>query len=176
MRTWAAMLLAVGAGMTEAALAFPDGAPWGSADPDAADNCATCHFGNDPVLDSEAIAIEGWPDEVAAGEVYDLILRFAAPDASVSGMQVLVRNDDEEAGAFVKVPENTESSGAKARTIEPQSFEDDAVSWTLEWQAPATVDAPVSICIAASAANGDASAFGDTIHFRCVRASPGTLR
>lgn len=171
MRARTAMLLLVGAGATNTASAFPDGAPWGSADPDAAENCATCHFSGDPVRNSNAIEIDGWPDEVAVGEVYELVVKFAAQDAAIAGMQVLIRSGDEEAGAFVEVPANTESSGAKARTIEPESFEDNAVTWTLEWQAPATADVPVSMCIAASAANDDASAFGDTIHFRCFRVS-----
>jgi hypothetical protein len=170
------LMLLIAAGATNTAAAYPDGAPWGAADPDAAENCATCHFGSGPVLDSDAIEVDGWPHELVAGEIYELVLSFASQDAAIAGMQVLAREGDEEAGTFVAVPDTMECSGARARTTVPQPAENGTVAWRLDWQAPAEVDARVSLCIAITAANDDASAFGDTVHFRCVTVLPGTPR
>ncbi len=164
------LCLLAAAGTTNMAAAYPDGAPWGSADPGAAENCATCHFSSDPILNSDAIEIDGWPRLVSAGDVYELVFRFAAREGASAGMQVLVRSGGAEAGAFLAAPDGLETDGAKARTTVPRPFTNGEVSWRLEWRAPDPENGRVTMCVGASAANGDASALGDTVHFRCVEA------
>ena len=44
------------------ARAFPDGAPWGAANPAAEQDCAACHFDNEPLLASDGLVIHGLPD------------------------------------------------------------------------------------------------------------------
>lgn len=158
-----------------AASAFPDGAPWGSADPEAAENCATCHFSEDPVTDSSALEVRGWPDEIAAGATYELVLRFTVANAGVAGAQLFVRSAGEEAGSFRTPAPAMETAGAAARTTAPQPVENAVASWRLTWQAPLKARAPVELCVGASAANADASPFGDTIHFRCFEAAPAPM-
>ncbi|HEX5787315.1 MAG TPA: choice-of-anchor V domain-containing protein [Woeseiaceae bacterium] len=158
--------------VTGSAAAFPDGAPWGAADADAAEHCGTCHFGSDPVSDSDALSLSGWPETLDAERVYALVLRFEADGAATAGAQVLVRSAGAEAGAFVAVPADMETDGAKARTTRPRQVGDGPVAWKLEWRAPGASTAPVTFCAGAAAANDDASAFGDILHFRCFEAGP----
>ena len=41
------------------ASAFPEGAPWGAANPDAEGNCSSCHFDYDAIRDSPALILDG---------------------------------------------------------------------------------------------------------------------
>lgn len=149
-------------------MAYPDGAPWGAADPDAAGNCTSCHFDHAPVRDSAALVLEGLPDTVSPGALYELVLKFDTGDRPAAGFQVVVRTGDEPAGAFAEPATALEVQGAAIRSTAPAKS-DGIVSWPLRWRAPPVADSPFRFLIAASAANEDGSPFGDMIHFRtCV--------
>jgi len=145
------------------AYAFPDGAPWGAADPEAEETCSSCHFDNDVVLDSEAIGIEGLPERFTPGEVYELVLKFTAPEASTAGFLISAT----EGSDFMAVAENTERNKNEIRSTAPLK-NDSGASWKMEWRAPGATVKEVMFYIAANAANNDASSFGDHIHYRKI--------
>ncbi|MEL7536405.1 MAG: choice-of-anchor V domain-containing protein [Pseudomonadota bacterium] len=150
-------------------IAYPEGAPWGSADPSAAENCASCHYDYEPVFDSKQLSIDGLPDKVAVGDAYPLTVTFESPDATVGGFQLLIRSNDMSAGAVDGNGVATlEIKGSSVRSTSPRKLTDDRVSWTIIWE-PASATTPVDLYVAASAANDDQSPFGDQIHYRHYR-------
>jgi len=148
-----------------AAHAIPDGAPWGAANPAAEQNCATCHFGADPVYDSAALVIDGLPANPAPGANYELEIIFKDPDIVIAGFQLFAQAGDQQAGTLVSSVADVEFIGAAIRSTAPLGS-DTVVSWTIEWRAPDVITSPIVFYVAASAANDDGSPFGDTIHFR----------
>jgi hypothetical protein len=152
----------------DAARAFPDGAPWGAANPAAEQNCATCHFGDDPVRESEALIIVGLPGQPEPGAIYELEINFEDPATVTSGFQLIAMAAEQQAGTFISSAAGVEFIGASIRSTEPIKS-DGRVSWAVEWHAPAVIAPPIIFYVAASAANDDGSPFGDTIHFRTYK-------
>lgn len=147
------------------AAAFPDGPPWGSANPAAEENCANCHFGDDPVENSETLTVTGLPADLANSGRYELWIRLAEPDAAVAGFQLFAATSAGDAGLMTADGDHVEAVGAAVRSIQPITV-DNVAAWSLTWQLPARVTLPVVLYVAASAANDDGSPLGDTIHYR----------
>jgi hypothetical protein len=146
-------------------LAYPEGAPWGASDPDAAENCESCHFDYPPVRASHALTIEGLPGKAIPGETYRLKVRFSEAEAIIAGFQMIARVADDPAGEFESTQGKVEYVGAAIRSTEPlpagRSFE-----WVMTWTAPDSPGATVTVFVAAMRANDDGSPFGDQAHFR----------
>ena len=147
---------------TSAAFALPEGAPWGSANPDAAEHCGSCHFGYDAEFDSEALTVEGLPKKAVPGESYTLEIRFDDPEAVVAGFQLLATS-----GGFTGQSEDVEYLGSAVRST--RAFHaDSGFEWTLSWIAPDVPGASVTIYVAAVGGNDDLSPFGDRSFFKTI--------
>lgn len=146
-------------------LAYPEGAPWGASDPDAAENCESCHFDYPPVRASAALTVEGLPGKATPGKTYRLKVRFSETDAVIAGFQMIAKVADDPAGEFESAQPMVEYVGAAIRSTEPLpasgSFE-----WVMTWTAPDNPGATVTVFVAAMRANDDGSPFGDQAHFR----------
>lgn len=151
-----------------AALAFPDGAPWGAANPAAEQHCATCHFGSEPIRDSGALRIVGLPAQAMAGEIYHLQVVFDDPQVVTAGFQLIADAQGQEAGTFASQETGIEFIGAAIRSTVTTKTEK-GISWSVDWRAPVDLASPITFYLAASAANDDGSPFGDTIHYRSYR-------
>ncbi len=147
------------------AVALPEGAPWGSANPEAAENCGSCHFGYDPVTEADAIAIEGLPDRAVPGQSYELQVDFHDPEAVVAGIQLLAT-----AGEFSADAGDIEYLGAAIRSVKARHA-DAGFRWALTWTAPDEPGAGVVIYVAAVGGNDDLSPFGDRAYFRAFATS-----
>ena len=158
----AAMVLAIAPAL---AVAYPEGAPWGAADPDAPENCATCHFDYDARLDSTQVGIGGLPDTPSPGQTYEFVIRFSDPDAAVAGFQLLARSGDGDAGRFASDESAIEIGESGIRSTDP-SINDNGVVWRLSWTAPELPGATIRFFLAVTGSNDDGSPFGDQIHFR----------
>lgn len=145
--------------------AYPEGAPWGAANPDADESCATCHFDADPVRDSAQLNLTGVPRDIEPGQRYELVLQFDATGAVVAGFQVVIRTGGAQAGTISAVSANVEAIGAAVRSTEPATA-NEVIRWVFSWQAPAAIKAPVVFHTAALAGNDDGSPLGDTLHYR----------
>lgn len=151
--------------------AFPDGAPWGAANPEVEQDCANCHFGTEPVLASPALVVRGLPESPQPGETYELNIAFDDPSIVVAGFQLFAQVSDGDAGTFKSSGDDIEFIGASIRSTAPQKSAGTA-TWSVQWHAPAALEDPIEFFIAASAANDDGSPFGDTIHYRSYRLTP----
>lgn len=140
--------------------ANPNGAPWGSSNPDGVVHCASCHFDGEPVRDSQSILLDGLPDMVAPGVVYDLVLTFTKPEeAAVAGFLA-----SSNAGAFQSENELLETKSKEIRSIKP--LQEDTATWNMRWRAPDSDVQAIKFYFAVNAGNDDQSAFGDEIHYR----------
>ena len=158
-----ALVLTTAASPTVAA--YPEGAPWGASNPDAEQNCATCHFDYDAVRGSAALTIEGLPDRPEPGMSYALTIRFDDSAAEIAGFQMIAIADPGSAGRFASTTPNIEFVGAAIRSTDPISNAEGA-AWRLEWTAPDSADAVITFFLAVTGSNDDGSPFGDQIHFR----------
>lgn len=148
-----------------AASANPEGAPWGSANPAAVQNCASCHFDYEAAADSELLSLDGLPAKVSGGVRYELTLSLAASDATVAGFMLAVS-----AGSFaVNGGERIEAKHAEARSTAPIAAGKGA-EWRIMWIAPEGLSGEVIFHAAINGANDDASPFGDIVHFRTFKA------
>lgn len=152
MRTLAAMLLA--AGFPAAALAYPDGPPWGHSGVDGGDDCTACHFQYDAVVQSERLVLEGLPGRYEAGQTYPLTVRVV-DSGETNGFELAATS-----GAFERGGPATAVNGAAAHSVEAGS------QWQVIWHAPETAGTTVRFWLAVNAANGDESEFGDRIHLK----------
>lgn len=157
LRWWS---LGFGLMMTVPALANPDGAPWGTVDPNASDNCNSCHFDSAARDNSSAVTLSGFPDHVLPKTTYDLTLSFESNQAVIAGF--LLRAS---AGEFC-CSDGAEAMEGRVRSILPLSAKD-GFTWKIKWRSPKhEIESPIAINVAVNGANDDASPFGDHIHYR----------
>ena len=149
--------------------AFPDGAPWGSANPDGAQSCASCHYAEEEVQNSDDILLTGLHEEIEPSIGYSLKLALTQSDYATMGFLAVASH-----GQFIAIDgEDTETLEAMVRSTAPKRSDDEASYWALEWVAPADLSAgeTVTFGIAINASNDDASPFGDVIHYRTIQAT-----
>ncbi|MEL6868796.1 MAG: choice-of-anchor V domain-containing protein [Pseudomonadota bacterium] len=153
---------------TQIARAYPEGAPWGAADPAADQHCASCHWERDPVYESNAITLQGLPEQLRPNTEYELALVFSDAAAVVSGFQLIIAADGHRAGTLSAhsddIAINVIESSARSTAV--QRLDAGATTWRISWRTPATLSGPITLFTAASAANDDQSPFGDQIHYR----------
>lgn len=147
-----------------AAGAYPEGAPWGAANPEADESCDSCHYYYDPVHASAALTVDGLPASAIAGQEYRLTVRFSNDDAASSGFQLMADGAEPQGGTFRSEDVDIESIGSAVRSTATR-LRVDGLEWTLWWRAPDATDT-LRFFVAASSANDDQSPFGDTIHYR----------
>lgn len=164
-QSWMAVAAVFALALPGAAAAYPEGAPWGAADPDAPENCSTCHFDYDAKLDSKSVRIDGLPASPSAGETYEFVIRFADPAAEVAGFQLLARSEDSAPGNFSSTETAIEVGESGIRSTDP-SINDNGVAWRILWTAPEATGVRIRFFLAVTGSNSDGSPFGDQIHFR----------
>lgn len=156
-----------------AAFAYPEGAPWGSADPEADQNCASCHYDGEAVTESTRIDLVGaFPTVYNPGEIYEIDFSADVGNARAVGFLLAAS-----AGEFISDTGDLEARGGEIRSTEP--FVNDGVSapsWTVTWRAPETSEGPVEFMLAVNFSNGDASPFGDETHYRAFQSAPSKTK
>lgn len=150
--------------------AFPDGAPWGAANPGAEQHCAACHFESEAVHESPALTLVGLPQNLEASVTYELSVAFNDPGIVIAGFQLIAVAPDENAGTFTSSAEDVEFIGASIRSTAPVETSGRAI-WAIRWRTPTMLTDSIVLHVAASAANDDGSPFGDTIHYKSYEIS-----
>ena len=161
MRALASIILLFAAGPVAA---NSNGAPWGAADQNGGQNCNSCHFDGEAVLESEAIGVDGIPALVEADEDYLLHIWLKDESAKQAGYLASVS-----AGAFLPDSGQAEvREKLKFVQISPrQLHESGHVCWQVMWKAPdKRVDTVDVQSFAVNAANNDGSPLGDIIHYK----------
>lgn len=158
----------VGLGLFGLAQAYPEGAPWGAADPLAGEHCASCHWERPAVMDSKALDLDGLPKRATAGKDYVFTLTLTGTAAEISGFQILASAEGQPAGRFESTDPDVEAApittALRSKATRPATG--NMARWRFVWRAPAKLEGPVTFQAAASAANDDGSPFGDQIHYR----------
>ena len=170
--------------LAASAHANSDGPPWGSADPNAAQNCNSCHFDNDAVMGSDAIELElnagsvrSRIDSAGDGAVM-LNIQFTNPVNQMAGFQIIASE-----GAFKKTSADVETNKVQARSSAPKnaghSRNDEenrlnATLWNVLWVPDLSSENNfINFLVAINASNDDASAFGDEIHYKAFSVKLG---
>lgn len=135
--------------------------------------CQTCHFDYDLNMEEGALELLGIDNQVKPGKEYELEVVVSRPDMGAAGFQLTARFEDgSQAGTFVlndkviltpNTPGQIEYLQHAIRNIDPQNG---SKVWSFTWKAPENSDQPIIFNLAANAANGDESAFGDYILVR----------
>ncbi|MEL7313102.1 MAG: choice-of-anchor V domain-containing protein [Pseudomonadota bacterium] len=154
--------------ISRGAVSYPEGAPWGAADHQAADDCASCHWEREPITNSDAITLAGTAESTPASTVHSLTLSFQPDEMTVSGFQILAVNEYGLAGRF-DTSDNTievHDDQSALRSTAVRRPDEANVEWKFQWVAPDVAGQTVRLLVAVSAANDDQSPFGDQIHYR----------
>ncbi len=133
--------------------------------------CEACHFGEPPNDAAGALEVLGFPERFAPGRSYELRVRLRHPELGAAGFQAAVRVGDgsggSDAGALQPLDDRVSATLHEYVTYLSQTAQGataaDSTEWKLSWTAPAA-DYVVVLNVAANAANGDESQFGDHVY------------
>ncbi len=162
-----------------AAVYYADGAPPGHSGGFGEPTCQRCHF------DAEAreggrLEVAGFPTTWRPGRGYPLVVRLRSPGMAGAGFQLAARFCDgrqaghwrtDGGGVGVAAPD---SSGVRyvGHTRPARPGPGGEAVWRFTWIAPEESGAPVRLHLAANAANGDDSEFGDAVYADSLTSAP----
>lgn len=146
--------------------ASPDGADWEAAD--EPQGCGSCHLGDPPIESSDALSIEGLPQQPESGKSYELTIRLRDPALKNAGFLLSIRSDATPTGTLESLDGRTETDRNRARSTWDGSFPPAAgeASWTVVWTAPPSLESILHFDLWANAGNDDLSPLGDRVHHR----------
>lgn len=143
--------------------------------------CRSCHFDYDLNPDAGRLAVSGMPERITGGETLEILIRLEREQLGRGGFQLSARYaDGKQAGSFeVGDNDRTMFSNATSDSVEyiqhspggSEPLGEHETSWTITWRAPQSLAGPVTFHIAANAANGDQSEFGDFIYTEEITAA-----
>lgn len=135
--------------------------------------CRSCHFDYDLNPEEGSLSVSGIPSDLSGGEVLEIEIAVQREELGRAGFQLSARYaDGSQAGKFAidddsslmlsnTVPDSLQYIQHSNKGSEPRA--ENKTSWTVTWKAPKSLTGPVIFNIAANAANGDQSEFGDFI-------------
>lgn len=166
-------------------LAFVDGPPVGVTGGFGEHSCRQCHFDNDLNAPGGSIAITGLPESFAPGERYPLTVTLTREQLDAGGFQLAARfaggeRDGLQAGDLAPADErsNVLRDGRRAILYAQHTragtkpTAGGKAEWRVTWTAPQTAG-KVVLNVAAVAADGDLSSFGDHVYIRELTTTSG---
>lgn len=141
--------------------------------------CHSCHFDYDLNWKEGRLRVNGIPDNLKAGSEYEIEIIVEREDLGRAGFQMTSRfKDASQAGNF-NPDENNRIMPTKTKSDSIQYIQHSSAgtglngegqnSWIVKWQAPKQISDSIVFNIAANAANGDDSEFGDWIYVKEIR-------
>jgi hypothetical protein len=138
------------------------------------ETCRSCHFDFDLNPEKGSLDIADIPDNISKGEKIDIEISVEREELGAAGFQLSARyKDGSQAGRF-KIEDKkrimfSEVVPDSLQYVQHSKIGSNPVGknknrWTVTWQAPDSISGPVLLNIAANAANGDQSEFGDYIY------------
>ena len=159
---------------------YPDSPPIGHTGGFGEPTCTVCHFESDPNDPAGKLELTGVPAEYTPGETYTLTITLTRPGLAVGGFQLAARfatgaAAGGPAGVLTAVDErvgvthNTTTGVGYAHHVAAGIVPErpGSIHWQVEWRAPEEGGAVV-FHVAANAADGDQSPFGDWIYTTSV--------
>ena len=124
---------------------------------------------------SQALTIEGLPQQPKAGQSYELTIVLSDPSLKNAGFLLSIVSDGARSGEFSTNDDLTETNGAQARSTWTGSAPPEAgeARWQLVWTAPAVLEGPLRFDLWGNAGNYDLSPLGDRLHHRTWQLEPG---
>jgi len=137
--------------------------------------CHECHFDNDLNSPGGTLAVTGFPTAHEPGHIYELGIVLTRPQTELGGFQLAIRYADgprkgNNAGVIVAKTRGVvlvDTLGVRyaQHTIEATfPVLHDTIRWAILWTAPDAGGGRIALNVAANAANGDDSPFGDFIY------------
>lgn len=147
------------------------------------ESCHSCHFDYPLNPEEGSLNIEGIPSSYDPEKTYTFTIEVSREDLGKVGFQLTARYaDSAQAGSFSVESDRIEftNSSGDVQYIQhsPEGTEpngSDTSAWSLRWAAPEQNKGNVIFNLAANAANGDASEFGDFIFTKEVESRPGSV-
>lgn len=174
------------AGGSDRPAGYLDGAPPGHTGGFGEPTCHRCHFDRPVDPAAGAVDVAGLPESFRPGADYRLEVRVTGPELARGGFQLSARcatgpREGDQAGEFAVPGDRAEvvpgrggsyrgAAGVQYVSHTEEGTEPtraDTSSWPVVWTAPSEDDGPcrrVAVHVAANAADGDASEFGDRIY------------
>ena len=158
---------------------YKDGAPPGMTGGFGGENCHSCHF--DQVLDNPdgLLEVTGVPVSYQPDSIYRIKIHVARPGLGKAGFALAARFDENTPAGQLATLDSTariagdaEATPYATHTKAGALIEGDTATWNLNWTAPSESDRSAVFNIAANAANGDDSEFGDWIYTVEVLSQP----
>jgi hypothetical protein len=157
---------------------YRDGPPFGFSGGFGEDHCQACHSSDKVNASPGSVRISA-PERYIPGKTYAVTITLKRPGMAIGGFQFTARfeNDSSQAGTLSvdhslkdRVKIATDRGVQYAYHLRPgtELTATDVVRWTLRWTAPAD-RRTVLFNVAANAANGDDSQFGDFVYLSRVR-------
>lgn len=145
------------------------------------ETCRSCHFDYDLNPDGGTLSVSGIPQKITEGEIVDIQITVEREELGRAGFQLSARyKSGKQAGQFKinndrimlskSVPDSLEY--VQHSTTGTEVVDQGKGRWTISWQAPDELSEPIIFNIAANAANGDQSEFGDFIYVRDLKIHP----
>ncbi|ARA94151.1 hypothetical protein AWN76_013975 [Rhodothermaceae bacterium RA] len=152
-------------------LGYADGPPPAHTGGFGEPTCLSCHFDGELNAPGGSLAVDGLPSTYTPGQAYPLAIRLSRPGVQRGGFQLSARFTDagHQAGRFTltgeRIATDRQAGIVYVRHTPAGTVPDrDTLRWSLLWTAPDTARGPIAIHVAANAANGDDSEFGDYIY------------
>ena len=135
------------------------------------DTCHSCHFDYPLNPEKGSLVLNGFPETYHKGKIYTFTITLQRENLGQAGFQLSSRFENgKQAGSFEENSERVQFTGTENEIQYLQhSFKGSKLNnqsthrWQITWRAPETGREDIVFNIAANAANGDASAFGDFI-------------
>ncbi len=140
------------------------------------ETCRSCHFDYDLNPEEGNLTVSGIGEKISAGQHLEIEISVEREVLGAAGFQLSARFEDgSQAGSFEiegnervmfssSVPDSLQYVQHTREGTKPA--DKNKQTWTIKWQAPESLAGPVIFNIAANAANGDQSEFGDFIYSR----------
>lgn len=128
--------------------------------------CQQCHLGSPVLTDSQALSIEGLPEQPEPEQRYELRIILKDPALRNAGFLLSILPEGTVVGELSAVDDQTETNGAQARSTYDSSTPETpgSAGWQLIWTAPAILEQPIYFDLWGNAGNYDLSPLGDRLH------------
>lgn len=144
------------------------------------ETCRSCHFDYDLNPEGGSLTVSGIGETISAGERVEIQITISRNDLGIAGFQFSARySNGSQAGQF-NIEGNERLTFTEATPDSLQFVQHSAIGsepteigisrWTVIWQAPESPRDTVIFNVAANAANGDQSEFGDFIYAKEIKA------
>jgi len=139
--------------------------------------CNYCHFDNPVNSDKAKLNIQGIPDSWQSHQSYPITIQISRPDLGKAGFQLTARfQNGQSAGTFQISGNRLTIQHVDSSLVDylnhtaegTQPLYKKRTSWNFKWIAPSDTTGAIIWNIAANAANGDQSNFGDYIYLKEV--------